>query len=373
MDVGIVTPQYPPNTRGGGEISVQLLAEQLSIRTEHNVQVHSFDGHTKEQVNGIPVVRHRTTPPVPEVASAVALYELSEVATDVDVLHGYNMELHPALGLLSKFWSIPTVAHLNSYTYIDKRTLGMELSGGERLYNDVLRRITRRPVRSLLSEIDQIIALSTAIERVYADYLGTAERVTRVTNMIDPSVTPDRVDYELSTPPRVLYVGNLTAHKGVEYLLRAVAYLNQPVELRVVGNGEELETLEQLVRSYNLQSVVDFTGKVPYDEIPRHYRWADIFVHPGIWPEPLNRTLLEAMQHGLAVVVTNRGGPPEAVQADELIVEPGNPRAVADGIEFAIENRASMGEIHRTYVAETHHPERIVPQIDTVYQKVTCL
>lgn len=370
MRVGIVTPQYPPNTRGGGEISAQLLAEQLAQRTSHHVEVHSFDGNKTEKVNGILVTRHRNIPRIPEFASIVGVYDLFNRVADLDIIHGYNMELHPAIGLLTKVRSVSSVAHLNSYTYINKRQLGMELEGHQRLYNDFLRPVTRKPIRWSLSRIDRVIALSKAIEDVYTDYLGTGQRINRITNMIDPNMTPEAADYDISDKPKILYIGSLDHHKGVRYLVQSIDDLNTSVDLRVVGGGKEFETLQRIVTSKGLSETVDLCGTVPYDEISRYYEWGDVFVHPGIWPEPLNRTLLEAMQYGLATVVTDRGGPPETIHDEDLVVDPADHHALARGIETAIEKRHSIGKRNRKYILENHHPKKIIPKIDELYRDI---
>ncbi|MDL0138937.1 glycosyltransferase family 4 protein [Halobacterium salinarum] len=370
MEIGIITPQYPPNTRGGGEISSQILAEQLATRTDHAIEVHSFDGRSEGQINGVPVIRHRDTPSVPEISSLIAAHDLWNVVEDFDILHAYNMELHPAVGILSKYKSIPSVAHLNSYTYIDKRVLGMDLAGDERLYNNMVRPVTGGVVKRSINQIDHIIALSNSIREIYRDYLGSKQKISRVTNMIDPEVTPESVDYNLQSPARVLYVGGLDAHKGVQFLIKSLDELNIPVEARIVGGGESLSELRNLVKQRRLEEAVELCGYVPYSEVSDHYEWGDIFVHPGTWPEPLNRTLLEAMQHGLAAVVTNRGGPPEIVGDEQLIVQSGDPTSLAEGIDFAVKNRQTVGKRNRRYILENHHPKKVIPEITSIYQTI---
>jgi len=45
MRVGIVTPRYPPNVQGGGEVSARMLAEHLCGADRiGDVVVLSFDG-----------------------------------------------------------------------------------------------------------------------------------------------------------------------------------------------------------------------------------------------------------------------------------------------------------------------------------------
>lgn len=115
IKIGIVTPRYPPNARGGGEINAQLLAEQLAQRADFQVEIHSFDGDQRENINDIPVIHHRNTSRIPELAPAIGIYNLFGPVADLDVIHGYNMELHPAIGLPSEIRSVAAVEHLNLY------------------------------------------------------------------------------------------------------------------------------------------------------------------------------------------------------------------------------------------------------------------
>jgi len=45
-------------------------------------------------------------------------------------------------------------------------------------------------------------------------------------------------------------------------------------------------------------------------DLSDYYAAADLFVHPGLWPEPFGRTIIEAMQHELPVIYSDVGGPP---------------------------------------------------------------
>lgn len=371
MKVAIVTPNYPPNTRGGGELSAQLLAEQLVDQTEHSVVVHSFDGRSQEQINGVHVVRHRDLPSIPELSSIIAIKSLWDIIEGYDIIHGYNMELHPAVGFLSRHKSIPSVAHLNSYTFVDKNSIGIDMSREERIYNNYVRPSIGRVSKHYLSQISTLIALSNCIKEIYESETGINTQISQITNMIDPSFTPGSVQYTISDNPQLLYVGSLKKQKGVEHLIRAIPKIKQQVKLTVVGDGPERERLRKISRQEGTVGQIEFVGRVPHSKVDEYYEESDIFVHPGTWPEPLNRTLLEAIQHGLAVVVTRRGGPPEIIQDPNLLVEPGNPSALASAIRYAIENRKEAGKMHRQHILKNHHPSTVIAKIERLYQILT--
>jgi glycosyltransferase involved in cell wall biosynthesis len=309
-------------------------------------------------------------PVLPEFRSAGVVPQLWNELSSFDVIHGYNMELHPAVGFLRKYKDVGAVAHLNSYTYIDKRRLGMELSGGEMLYNDYLRPTIGRMTKSLVSEIDYLIALSDSIKSIYKDEPGINTNITHITNMIDPEFTPDTVTYSPGETIDLLYVGALSEHKGVEHLIRAVPELDHQVHLKIVGDGPTRNTLENLANDLCSSGAIQFTGYVPHEEISEHYSESDIFVHPGTWPEPLNRTLLEAMQHGMAVVSTDRGGPAEVIQDEQLLASAADPPDLAASIDYAVGRREQIGRRQRRYVLEEHHPANVIADISRLYETV---
>lgn len=368
MRVGLVTPRYPPVVSGGGEISVKLLADQLSNRG-HDVTVFSFDGGDETSVDGVPVHRFRHPPhAVMEAANAYAAYELwrhrDELAS-LDVVHAYNVTLTPAVGAVASHLDRPSVATLNSYDLLPKSAFGVSAEGPRRLYELLAMPTTGRLLRRAVCHVDRFVTLSAASRDLYREHGFDCVPVDVVPNMLDPSfAVPDAArdddGYEL------LYVGSLIREKGVEYLVRAMSELPRDVTLRIVGDGDERARLESLVTDLGVDDRVAFAGHLPYEEVRAAYAEADCFVHPGVWPEPFGRTILEAMQAGLPVVATAVGGPAEVVPQDELLVPPRDPNGLDTGIRTARE-RSDVGAENREYVTERFAPERIVGALLDVY------
>jgi len=169
---------------------------------------------------------------------------------------------------------------------------------------------------------------------------------------------------------RLLYVGYLRDTKGVKYLIDSMDYLPEQIELTVVGDGPEREALESQVEGSAAFDRIEFTGSIPYEEITRAYANADIFVHPGVWPEPFGRTILEAMQAGLPVVATDIGGPGETVPQTELLCPPREPKKLAESIKYAYNNQDEIGRENKQIAYEKYHPDTVVPQFLETYRQV---
>lgn len=370
LRVAVVTPRYPPKLVGGGETSARLLASQLGgDERVDEVVVYCFDGEGSESLDGLEVNRLGSPSPfLTEYQNVIAYRRLRDVLRPYDVVHGYNMELNPAVGYLSDAQGFASVATLNSYHFFPKSVTNVTPGRLECLYELVGHPTTGRLMLSLMRRIDAFVALSESTRDVYRSRGFEASRIELVPNMIDPS-------FEVPDAPRegsgytLLYVGSLTANKGVRYLVEAMADLPDDVRLRVAGDGELRSTLQRLAMDRSVDDRVEFLGWVDYERVGTLYASADLFVHPGVWPEPMNRTVLEAMQAGLPVVCTDIGGPPEVMQHYELLCPPGDANVLAGAIERALErNLEELGESNREYVYDYHSPDVIVPQIVDVYQ-----
>jgi glycosyltransferase involved in cell wall biosynthesis len=133
---------------------------------------------------------------------------------------------------------------------------------------------------------------------------------------------------------RLATIASLTAKKGHDVLLRALALLagrGLGVSAMFAGDGPERARLEMVAADLKLGGSVHFLGAVsnPADVLAA----ADVFVLPSL-VEGLPLALLEAMRAGKPVVATSVGGVPEAVSAgiNGLLVPPADDVALADAI-----------------------------------------
>lgn len=372
MKLALVTPRYPPTHAGGGEISARLLAEQLHARdTVDEVVVYSFDGESTETVGGVPVFRLADVPQYPyTLPNEIAYRKLRAVGPDPDVIHAYNMHLHPAVGRLSAALEVPAVATLNAYPLVDWAEVNVTPSLKRRLYERTLLRLERPRLLGQMANIDLFLPLSSAVERVYRNHGLEDADYEVIPNMLDPSFEVPADGTEETDRVELLYVGYLRDTKGVQYLVDAMDRLPEQFELTVVGGGPERGSLETRAARTAASDRIEFAGSVPYEEVTRAYADADVFVHPGVWPEPFGRTILEAMQAGLPVVATDIGGPAETVPQSELLAEPGDPTSLSESIEYAVANRDRVGPENRQFVEEQYHPDIVVPRFHDVYERV---
>ncbi len=379
MHVGIITPRYPPNGSGGGAVSAQLLARMLTTRDEiSNVTVYTFDGDGPTEQNGVTINRY-SSPSIFsfEVLNTYAYFKLkSKLAEDgVDILHSYNMRLHPVVGHLSDKLNIPSVASLNSYAFIPYRDIDIPVTNLLEIYKIISKNTAGPILRNRMKKIDSFIAISSTVAEIYRDEMFPNQRIEIIPNMCEPDLFETTVGSDSNLIKSngqfdILYVGSLRETKGVDYLVRSAAHLPSSYQITIAGGGKNKSELQSLSRKLGVDDQVTFLGRIPHEDVKKLYAEADVFVHPGIWPEPFGRTILEAMQFGLPVVATDIGGPAEVIPQSELLCKPENERELAGTIQKVIRNDG-LGDLNRKYVQENYSPENVLPQIIKLYYSVT--
>ena len=141
----------------------------------------------------------------------------------------------------------------------------------------------------------------------------------------------------------ILFVGRLIEKKGCEVLIRAFGSVARSspnkVALWIVGDGDDRDALEGLVRELGLSGAVKFFGVQSNEHLPDIYAGADLFVLPSIedgkWDtEGQGVVLLEAMAGGAPIVESQVGGVEEVIDNNitGLLVKPSDPVLLANRI-----------------------------------------
>ncbi len=162
-------------------------------------------------------------------------------------------------------------------------------------------------------------------------------------------------------------IGELHKNKGHDILLKALATLTTPVTLTIIGDGEERQRTEVLIRELKLTNV-SLVGHV--DAAATYLKAFDIFVLPSC-NESFGFVLLEAALAGLPVVATTVGGVPEIVTPETgVLVPPESPDELARGLETLlthadVRTRLSVALAHRA--THTFSTERMVQETYAQY------
>jgi len=194
----------------------------------------------------------------------------------------------------------------------------------------VYHRVARRLERRALARLDRLLANSDWVRRsILETYAFPGERARTVHLGLPPAPPPAPGPRR----PEVLFVGVNFQRKGLPTLLRALVRVRRAVpdvRLTVIGDHPTRPALEALARDLGVADRVTFAGLLPHAEVLRRYAGARVLALPSE-VEGFGLTLLEAMQRGVAVVGTTRGGSAELVThgTSGLLVPPGDVDALA--------------------------------------------
>lgn len=195
---------------------------------------------------------------------------------------------------------------------------------------------------------------------------------------IDPAKVVTRAP-RVNGPLRLLYAGQLIAHKGVHTALRACELLcadGVDVTLTLAGAAADVNYLRELTAlAAPLGERVRFTGGLPRAELATLYAAHDVLLFPSIWPEPFSIGLLEGMAAGLGVVATATGGTAEILrdQHNALLFTPDNEAECATAItrlHHEPDLLAKLGNAARATVLESFRLDQMLDQVEQHVQQV---
>lgn len=150
----------------------------------------------------------------------------------------------------------------------------------------------------------------TAVSRFTAELvkheLGLAQDIRVIYNGVNEQVfTPVKCARKSSKVIKVLFCGNLTRRKGMQWLVPIADRLDAGIEILYTSGMRGNQTLIEHPR-------LGCIGKVLYEDMPAIYQQADILLFPTV-REGLSLAALEAMACGLPIVATDCSSLPELI------------------------------------------------------------
>jgi len=177
--------------------------------------------------------------------------------------------------------------------------------------------------------------------------------------------------------PNILMVGSVEQRKGIEEALRAMSIVVAAcpsAKLFVVGEGEPdyLEELKQRTKSAGIEANVDWMGFKSAKEVAALHAVSAILIHPTHLDNSPN-SVAEAMASGLPVIASNVGGIPSMIEngASGLLVEPRNPRQLAEAITALLYNEAYRKQLAgraKQLALERHLPSQVAEKTLNAYR-----
>lgn len=240
---------------------------------------------------------------------------LGKIRSDIDLIHGHDIQVAAALYAWKKVHSTPSVLTVHSSNFLETRhkwagfyrrlfSKHRALLATSRELADACRPLYSGPVHYIPNGVD-------------SDRFRPGDRHAARAKI----GLPDDATVLLTTR-------RLDAKNNVIALAAAFDRLSKgrnDLRLVIVGDGAQRAAIEALHNPH-----ISIVGWVDNSQIDSYLHAADLFVMPSLY-EATSISCLEAMACGLPVVATRVGGLPDLIDGNGLLCEP-----TVDGLATAI-------------------------------------
>ncbi|HLC49507.1 MAG TPA: glycosyltransferase family 4 protein [Candidatus Andersenbacteria bacterium] len=400
-----LSAQYPPDAKGGGEISTHILAMGLQERGHTVTVITSGLAENERHTDGVRVITLplglHGKPLFERRASKKAVNILCKHIKDFsqyDVVHAHDFRSALMLAVCNPKNAVVTA---RDYAQISGCTNNIQADGTSdpgcqglhELYAchriaeaSFLRKLFRmwqynyniRFRRAAFRCFCHQVFISHAQQKMIAKHQDISHQNTTV---IYNPISAEYLTEALSKGKagNVLYAGRVEMYKGVLVLIKAwkkLIHTNQHAHLTIAGNGAQREEYENLAARWGMQYRVTFIPHVPYHRLKGLINNSEIVVAPHVWVEPFGRTVIEGMSRGKIVIASNSGGPAEIIQHEKtgLLFESGSVKGLTSALEQALTmnrlDKKEMGIAARDYVRDTLNMQKIAQEHEEFYS--TC-
>lgn len=357
---------------GGAERQALALARALAGKG-HTVSVlTTWNPRTslkRERIDGIRV--ERVWYPILQVfgyriglgflAPLFMFWRAYRAARDCDVIHAHQC-LWPAFAaaVAARIRRKPIVCKIGN--------------SGERFDLDMLRH-THWYGRLAAWYVKRAVARFVWTSRaVHDDLVREGITETKLIHIPNGVVIPEKRLSADGDPAVFIFSGTFTAKKNVFALLDAVRVLSplyhEKMKCILLGDGPDRKAFADAVRDQHVEEIIALPGAV--DDVAPFLRQSDVFVLPS-FNEGLSNSALEAMAHGLPLIVSDRGGNRDLVDGNGMLVDPNNIQSLADAMRFMIEHpseRRRLGERSRQIAYERYAMEKVAGAYEKLYRSV---
>lgn len=255
---------------------------------------------------------------------------------DIDIIHTHH-RMAAFYAKIIKFKNKLIYIHNSHNTFYDKKLL------------------TKLALKNV-----NVVAVGKKVKDNLCDYYGIAEeKVDVIYNGIESfNKTVLELDilkeYKNKGYFLVGNIGRLSEQKGMKYFVEAIPKIlksNAKIKFFIVGDGEDREELETLVKSMNLSNDVFLLGY--RNDIQNIISQLDLIVLSSLW-EGLPLTPIEAFSVGKTIIATAVDGTVEIIDdnINGILISPRSSDEIADNIIKLYENPDKIREMEEKAIVK---------------------
>ena len=404
MKILFVSEYWNPVAQGGGEISMEILAESLakkgldiSILTSHFPKTKKF-----EIKNKVKIYRKLKTGKDPKsllsnlkrtlIFPKSAKKEIKKLQKNFDIIHYLNTTSTLAIIKHKKSY-----CHVNSpvffcpkgtLMYQDKRECRYKCTkkrfkkcflksreiGKAQLkwyykHNPLLRHLIYNNFRKRLRKLKQAnyyTPISNFLKQKLIENNIKENKIQVLPNIIEIEKFQKK---SKNNPQKILFISAYLENKGAMILLKAlkeIKEIKEKYQCNFYGEGSSKNKMINYTKKHNLN--VKINNKVPYNKIPEIVSNHDILIFPSLVLEAFGRVVIEAQAARLKVIASSIGGTKELLDK-KYQVQPGNVKELKQAIENALKTTNKKDILKAQKNANKYKADKITENIIKFYKK----
>jgi len=281
-----------------------------------------------------------------------------------DLIHAHDWMTYPA-GLAARSISgKPLICHVHA-TEFDR--------SGESV-NQYVYDLERHAFHSC----DAIITVSNYTRNILIQRYGVQpEKIFAVHNGIEFEIPESIVEnnpVDRTVDDKiVLFLGRITFQKGPDYFVRAAKIVIDKlknVRFVMAGTGDMYHRIIEMAADLGIGKYFHYTGFLNRQQTRKIYEMSDLYIMPSV-SEPFGISPLEAMMHGIPVIVSKQSGVSEII-SNCMKVDFWNVNEIADSIIHLLTDNELNTKLrkHGHYEARNITWDMAADRIQDVYRQV---
>lgn len=315
---------------------------------------------------------------------------ISAVQPDIAHLNNFAHQISPSILHVFKKYKIPMVMTMHDYKLVcpvysmlsDGKIC--EKCRGGRYYHCLINKCAKgsglksalntgemylhHKILRMYDLVDAFISPSQFLKEKVTE-MGFKGRIEHLSNFVK---IDNFAPYDSREDNNIVYVGRLSAEKGLFTLVEAVKHMD--LQVKIIGSGSLRENIAARIKDEGINNI-RLSGFIKGKELREEIKKALFIIQPSECYENNPLSILEAFAYGKPVIGSRIGGIPELVKDNVtgLTFEPGNVEDLRSKIAGLLENprkRMEMGKNARKMVEEKFNPALHHEKLMEIYRSV---
>ena len=221
------------------------------------------------------------------------------------------------------------------------------------------------------NKISKFISVSKKASNHLKEWIGECDDVV-IYNGVDTKI----FNTEISTPykkgsPQLLFVSGLRKYKKTKILIESMPKVLKEfpdAHLQIVGDGEDLTTLQDMISRKKLNHKIDLIGKINHDELKFYYSSCDLYISASTF-EVCPIPTIEAMACGKPLVLFDIEPHAEIIRTSNAGKLFSSPDDIVLAIDDVFHNREYFGNLATKFGQELDW-SIIAKQVSGIYDSL---